>query len=298
VNTSLGPVLVATDLTDDSSPALVRGYRHARAIGAALVVCHVVPDVLRHHPLLPGRHENDLAMASALTKRAAELVTDHVGRVLQISSDAYRVVVETGTAEDEIVRIAEAEQASLIALGAKLRQGMERWLGHVAERVVRYAHASVLVARPGHETGKILVPTDFGAGALPAIGVAHELVRSLQVRATLLHVLQLPSTTLASVMTPLGGVWVPPSKSAMDQLDALGKSTLGGLVEEHGFAGSEQVEGDPADVIVERAKALDVEMIIMGSRGRTGLRRLVLGSVAEKVIMRSHGSVLVAREPR
>jgi nucleotide-binding universal stress UspA family protein len=57
----------------------------------------------------------------------------------------------------------------------------------------------------------------------------------------------------------------------------------------------EQVEGTPAEVIVARAEALGVEMILMGSRGRTGLARLVLGSTAEKVIRTSTMSVLVAR---
>lgn len=52
------------------------------------------------------------------------------------------------------------------------------------------------------------------------------------------------------------------------------------------------------DDIVERARAADVDVIVIGTRGRTGLSRLLLGSVAERVVRRAHCDVYVAREPR
>jgi universal stress protein E len=293
------PVLIATDLTADSEPALVRGRAHADAIGAPWIVCHVIPDVLRHHPLAPRRDENDLALAGGLTKQAADLVSEQVGRVLKASPDDYRVIVETGNAEDEIVRIAEAEAAALVVLGAKPRSGGERELGRVAERVVRYVHTSVLVARPGSATGKILIATDFTEASLPSVRFAAMLVKRTGAEATLLHVMQLPSATaaaLASVATALGSGWIPPSAATTAELEELGSATLDGLAKEYGFAHNEQVEGDDAaDVILGRASALSTEMIVMGSRGRSGLSRLVLGSTAENVIRRADTSVLVVR---
>src|SRR4051794_19073934 len=106
-------ILVATDLTAYSEPALVRARAHAEVTGGALVVCHVVPDVLRHHPLFATRDANDTVMAGDLTKKAAELVAEQVGRVLRLSVDGYRIIIETGRAEDEIVRISEEERAAL-----------------------------------------------------------------------------------------------------------------------------------------------------------------------------------------
>jgi nucleotide-binding universal stress UspA family protein len=292
------PVLIATDLTADSEPALVRGRAHADATGAAWIVCHVIPDVFRHHALAPTQVESDLALAGDLTKRAADLVTEQVRRVLGASPDDCRVIVETGRPEDEIVRIAEAEHASLVVVGAKPRVGTERVLGHVAERVVRYVHTSVLVARPGAPTSKILVATDFTEASLPCVRFGAMLVAKAGVDATLLHVMQVPSATsaaLGSVAAALGSSWMPPSTMTVAQLEALARATLDGLAKEHGFAHSEQVDGEPADVIVARASATKAEMIVMGSRGRSGLSRLVLGSTAEKVIRKSDTSVLVVR---
>ena len=288
-------VLIATDLTEHAEPALVRGRAHAEAIGADWVVCHVVPDVLRHHPLAPTPSENDLSLVSNLTKRAAELVTDQVGRVLRVSPDDYRVVIETGRAEDEIVRAAEAEGASLVVIGAKPRAGTERVLGHVAERVVRYSHTSVLVARPCIPTGMILVATDFTESSLPSVRFGAMLVAKANVDATLLHVMQRPSIELAQLAVAFGSPTMPPTKETIDQLAQLGLGTLDSLAKQHGFAHVEQVEGHPADVIVSYAAAMDAEMIVMGSRGRSGLARFVLGSTAEQVIRRSEISVLIAR---
>lgn len=293
--TSRGPVVVATDLTDASRPALERGRAHALATGVSLIVCHVVLDVFRHHPLVPNPAENELMLGANVLARAADLVTNQVTNVLGIGAEDVKVIVESGNPDEEIVRLAEANNASLIAVGAKPREGAQLFLGHVAERVVRYAHSSVLVARPGARTGKVLVASDFSEGSTAALEVASEIARSTGAESTLVHVVRPTSSALSSALMPLGDTWTPPSKAAMDQLDALGRSTLEGLAKQYGFTSSEQLEGDPGDAIVARADALDAEMIIMGSRGRRGLARLVLGSVAEKVIRHSSRSVLVAR---
>ena len=213
-------ILVATDLTTYSEPALARARAHAEATGGALVVCHVIPDVLRHHPLFASRDANDTVMAADLTKKAAELVAEQVGRVLRLSVDDYKVVIETGRAEDEIVRISEEEEAALVVIGAKPREGSERVLGHVAERVVRYAHTSVLIARAHASTGKILVATDFTDGSTAALKLGSELVTKLAVDGTLLHVVQLPSesSALAAVSSALGSPWMSPSQTAIESL--------------------------------------------------------------------------------
>lgn len=287
------PVVVATDLTDAARPALVRGRGHAEAIGVPLLVCHVVLDVFRSHPLLGDVRETETMLDAQVMRRAAELVTDQVGAVLRLPVGAYRVVVNSGDPADEIVRIAEAQQASLVVVGAR-PEGAP--IGRVAEEVVRYAYGPVLLARENEPTGKLLVATDFSPGSLRALTLTKEIVRATSASATLLHVVQRPSSFVPSALMPLGDTWTPPSKAALDQLEVLGVRTLEDLSKEYGLSGFEQLHGkNPAEIIVRRAEELDAEMIILGSRGRTGLARLVLGSVAEKVMRMSRCSVLVAR---
>ena len=281
-------VLVATDLTEASDLALKRGRLHADVTRASLIVCHVVPDVFRHHPLAPRRDQDDAVLASDLAKRASDLVNAQVQRVLGDRAGEYRVAVETGSAADEIVRLAEQEGASLVLVGGRPE------LGRVAERVVRYTHASVLVARPGPATGKALVATDFWPGSLPAIEAGEELHR-VGVEITLIHAMDVPSSVPPDLLSPLGSTWMTPTKGSMDELRALGMSTLGGLAKQHGFAHFEQVDGRAAEVLLSRAAAVEAEGIVLGSRGRSGLRRLLLGGVAERVVRGASCSVLVAR---
>jgi nucleotide-binding universal stress UspA family protein len=54
-------------------------------------------------------------------------------------------------------------------------------------------------------------------------------------------------------------------------------------------------QGDPAETIVAHAKARDADLVVLGTHGRTGLRRLLMGSVARNVILHAHCSVLLAR---
>lgn len=290
------PVVIATDLGEHGEAALVRGRRIAEALGAPMVVVHVVPDVLRHHPLVPSAEENDAMLSLELDRKAADLVTEQVSRTLRVSADDYRVRVETGDAEDEIVRVAEEEHARLVCVGAGPRHGAERILGHVAERVVRYAHSSVLVARAGKHTSRILVATDFTEGSLPALRFASVLAGKTGAEATLAHVMQLPRVTpLVPALSALGSPWMPPPRETVERLEKLGLEMLAGLRDEYELQRSVQLEGEPAEVLLRYAHELDVDMVVLGSHGRTGLKRLVLGSVAEQVIRTSGLSVVVAR---
>ena len=286
--TTPAPVLIATDLTETSDPAIARGAAHADAVGAPILVCHVIPDVFRSHPLQPRRGENEVTLSSDLTKRAADLVTEQLRRVANLSPDDDTVVIETGNPEDEIVRLAEERGASLVVIGAK-------HTGRTAGRVVRYSHGPVLVARKTASSGKLLVATDFSEPSVAALAFAKMLIEKVGVDATLLHVMEPPATLIPSITSALGSPIVPLDDKTFGELEDLGRATLKTFAERYRMQHSEQVEGDPAQVIVERARAIGAEMIVMGSRGRTGIARLVLGSTAEQVVRDAGCSVLVAR---
>ena len=292
------PVLVATDLTQASTAALVQGRAHAAALGAPLMVCHVVPDVFHQHPLLPNPSQSELGIEARVIARAAELTTTQVRDVLGLGPSDVRVVIETGAVDEEIVRLGEQEHAQLLVVGGASRDGADPFVGHVAEQVVRYAHSSVLVARDaraGVREPRLLVTTDFSDHSMKSLEVASRIAKATGAHVTLLHVSTPPSSVASTAFMPFGDTWTPPSAAAMAELDALGLKMLEGLAKQYGFAGFEQVAGDPAEVIVDRAEALDASLVVLGSRGRKGLARFVLGSVAESVIEQCSRSVYVVR---
>jgi universal stress protein A len=135
----------------------------------------------------------------------------------------------------------------------------------------------------------ILVPTDFSANAEQALDYACELAAKLGSTVRLVHAVPMPPSALQV---------------------ALPEEILEKLVAEHGEAleklavprrastsfGEPLIEvGDPRDMIVETARRLGVDLIVMGTHGRRGLSRVVMGSVAEDVIRHAPCPVLTVR---
>jgi nucleotide-binding universal stress UspA family protein len=138
----------------------------------------------------------------------------------------------------------------------------------------------------------VLVPTDFSASAEQALDYAIRLARTFNARLTVLHVIQpipmggvdmgvaLPETYLQEVEEAAQG--------SMEE--ALARVTAAGLT-----AAQVVLYGVPFQEIVETAKARQVDLIVMGTQGRTGLMHVLLGSVAERVVRLAPCSVLVVR---
>jgi universal stress protein A len=139
----------------------------------------------------------------------------------------------------------------------------------------------------------VLVPIDFSATADRALEYAIALAQQLQARLTLLHVLHLTPLEVGE-MTP--GV----AATYLDDLETDAQHLLQaslGRVQHAGLQGeSLLVEGTPTQKIVETASEQGVDLIIMGTHGRTGLAHVFLGSVAEHVIRQVPCPVLVIRK--
>ena len=141
-------------------------------------------------------------------------------------------------------------------------------------------------------TQHILVPVDFSGHAEQALEYAMELASKLSARLTLLHVIH---TMPLGVVD--GGATLPPSyfqdlESEVQQE----METYRQRLQQAGLEGTVLVEhGIPFQSIVDTARDQHVDLIVMGTQGRTGLAHLFLGSVAEKVVRLAPCAVLVTR---
>ena len=139
-----------------------------------------------------------------------------------------------------------------------------------------------------------LVPIDFSAYSLHALEYAVELAGKLYARLTLLHVIQ---------SLPVGGadMGVTLPYAYIENLEAELRRSLESYRERITAKGllsdSIIVHGVPFQEIIETARARQVDLIIMGTHGRTGIRHVLLGSVAEKVVRLAPCPVLVTRCP-
>jgi universal stress protein A len=142
---------------------------------------------------------------------------------------------------------------------------------------------------------RILVPVDFSECSRAAVSYASELAERFDARVDLLHVWIAPAyippeATLGLTGSSAQTVSQFAHTHATDQLRQFAEGIPGGRIAER------FVEmGDPARVIVDVARDHSHDLIVIGTHGRTGLSRLMLGSVAEKVVRYAACPVLTVR---
>jgi nucleotide-binding universal stress UspA family protein len=180
-------------------------------------------------------------------------------------------------------------------MGTHGRSGLARvLLGSVTEQVIRHAPCSVLAMRePGgvQPFRKVLCPIDFSDDSSHALERAAEITAPGGAGITLLHVLE-PASTFSNL---------PMAENSLRAMDRLATQELARLASnlEKKISGPVNMQiriGRPG---VETLAVLDADptfdLVVMGSHGRTGIKRVLLGSVAEKVLRHAACPVLVVR---
>ena len=139
---------------------------------------------------------------------------------------------------------------------------------------------------------RILCPVDFSDYSRRALDHAMTIARWYSARVTLLHVIpQMP----AAAYTPGPLVFEPAVSPHVDHATVL--DALRRLADEESAAGIDVEllvrEGNPAAEILSQADALPADLLVLGSHGRSGFERLMLGSVTEKVLRKAKSPVLI-----
>lgn len=296
-------VLAALGLDDEDELVLQIAARRAREGGSLLAargevgVCHVIPDQRPIRPLFPQQALSSVAAVSELAVQARAAVERRV-RACPSAVDPVTYFIEEGEAYAEIVRRAESWKADLVVIGARRRAGLAAaLLGGVADRVVRYASTPVLVARNLREHGHVVAATDLSDPSLPAIAAGYAESRLRGGGFTVLHVLPVREPTAAPYGLALP-IAVPPAAGAETE-SLVAAHIRRELNDELGIRDPDVairvLSGPPAATIASVAAARDAELVVVGTRGRTGLSRIVLGSVAEEVVRTAPCSVLAVR---
>jgi nucleotide-binding universal stress UspA family protein len=137
----------------------------------------------------------------------------------------------------------------------------------------------------------ILVPTDLSEGAAQALDYACELARMLGAQVHLLNVISIPALGIPELGVAL-------TASMIDDLVTGNQDAIDQLARTRCTAKVGQVmvrTGDARDVINQTATELGADLIVMGTHGRRGLSRALLGSVAENVVRTAPCAVLTVR---
>jgi nucleotide-binding universal stress UspA family protein len=290
-------ILVAVDFSPTSDRVLPWAFRLARTHGARLHLVHAVTPV----PVLPEQFElpGDLPeqLRTAAEQRLAQLVSAADSEGVEATWGA-----EYGQPSEVIASTAQQRGADLVVLGTRGLSGLEHLLlGSTAERVLRLVECPVFNIHPEdpvttEPVRQILVPTDFSAGANQAIEAALEIfhLNAEATRLVLLNVHHVPGGY--GIYGPGGALAVQTYNDSAEDLLNAELERISRPLRARGTTVDFCVRsGYPSEVIVQEAKKEGVDLIAMGTHGRSGLGRLVLGSTTERVVQHAGCPVLTVR---
>ena len=218
----------------------------------------------------------------------------------------YEIAVGIGDPAESILELGDAHNADLIVIASHGRGALGRWtFGSVADRLARTSRLPVLIIRPRDaapavdelpEFERILLLTDGSERSMSAVDEAADLARKLGKPVTIVRSI-FPEAELAP-STGYGTVYAPElydelSKSIEDESVAFLESVVE-QVKSHGAeADYLLVHGPAAQTISSLATPND--LIVMTSHGRSGFKRWLIGSVAEKLVRDAPCPVMLVR---
>lgn len=291
-------ILIAVDESSCSERAGRVGLAFAKKLNAQVVVTHVMK--------APPTYWGLAAPSDTMKHHAQEILEPWALLGQQMQLDFRTEPMHDDNIAEGIVYLANRSQCDLIVMGTHGREGLGRMLlGSVAERVSRLAKMPVMLVRGDGQvepsTGlfeRILAPVDGSEAGRPAFELADRLAAQLGAELQILHVVPpLP----APMVGPYGG-----NMTAFNWEDTLrAMEEQGEAIVEHAqkLAQAPRVKTAllkaqtrrEADVIVDFARDSRADLIVMGTHGRTGLERLLLGSVAEGVAHHAPVPLLLVR---
>lgn len=202
--------------------------------------------------------------------------------------------VREGNPVREIIRWAKLKEISLIILGKKPQHVGK---GHISRNVVNLSPCSALFVTPNSkiEPKSILLPTDFSSASEHAYQKAIMIAKHVNASITCLHTFEVPRGyhTIGKTYEEFTEIMLGHSKEDCKEFLKTGDENFTNLKVEYLL----DKHGHPDKIISEYASAHNFDLIIIGSRGRTALSAVLLGSVAAKVVeMEINMPILIVKE--
>ncbi|WP_394741868.1 universal stress protein [Natronococcus roseus] len=259
-----GEILVATDGSDIAATAADRGLEIAERLEATV---HVVSVVDRADVDDESVHERHRTYVERVER-------DCHDRGLTVETS-----VRSGRPRRELLECADECDVELIVMGTHGRTGLERWLmGSVAIAVVREARCPVLtvnatVSEPAGTIDDVLIATDGRPGVEAAVDRGLELAAAYDSRVHAVSVVDDVHSHTSIVL------------EALEEIGERSTSAIAERASERGLETERAIErGVPHREIVAYADERDVDLVVVGTESRSGLDRVVAGSVSQRVI--------------
>jgi len=278
-------VLVPVDGSESSLHALRQAFQFSSVEKSWITVVCVAPE-----------YEGDLDTLVAGDNIIAQMhrpCEQALAKAKEIAAGegySIKAILEEGEPSTRIIDIADAHNRELIIMGRRGLSHLERaFVGSVTQRVIGQGHSDVVVVPKESPLAwkKILVATDGSAYSHAAVERAIRFALSYGGEIEVVSVVDVPSELYGDAPGLV--------ESLIDKAKGYAAAAAKTVAEAGISVNPHVLEGLPYEVIPELARKLGAQVIVVGSHGRTGMRRLLMGSVAEKIIGFASCPVLVAK---
>ncbi len=284
-------ILVPLDGSAVSEQALPAAVALTRRTGARLHLVQVVS----------FRQEKEEEYLREVSGRVCEDVGESVDfRLVEERTSDPLFPPSNAEVATALRRYCEENDIQLVVMSTHGRGALRRaWLGSVADTVIRGSRLPVLLVRPGtwkeapdgSHFRRIIVPLDGSESAARVVAYAAELAQLEHARVTLIRIVPPPVLLDAPY-------WVATTDEAVTNLKGIAREELEKKVEQLRLEGLHadaviEIGPEPAAAILEYVEAEGIDLIAMTSRGRSKWERLLLGSVAERVLHHARTPVLL-----
>lgn len=278
-------ILVAVDGSESSKNAFRQACKLAPEDKSWLTVITVIPLYQDQFDVLSTKEK-----VSKRLRDEGEKILSDIKNIADEEDIFIKTLLEEGTPFQRIIDIADEGGYDLIVMGRRGLHRLERaFIGSVTARVIGYSHTDVLVI-PKDTTvdwQRILIAVDGSKYSKAAAERAIDFIESYGGEIKVLSVVDVPAELYAE------------SPKAVEDLINKAKGYVEDVKKQSDAKGIKTEtfvrEGDAYQVIVDIAREQNVNTIIMGSHGRTGIKRLLMGSVTEGVIGYAPCPVLVVK---
>ncbi len=291
---TLGRIIVATDLTNFSVRVVERAAMIAAEVRSPLSVVHVMDaGSISAMEALTGAWTT--ARKSIALQRAESRLAESLERLrgrYQLDMDSEVIV---GRPHTVVADMAEARSVALVVIGAHSNEALRHtMLGTTGARMLRAVRKSILVVRnkSSEPYRGVLAAMDFSDASVAAMQLAVRIVPSA--RLAVLHAINTHFDGLISLFgtgeEDLAEFWTQARVDALAKIEALVAH-----LSDHPVSVSPEVQsGKPAEVILQRSRSADVDLVALGRHGPIRALDVLVGSVARQIVNRSECDVLVS----
>lgn len=286
-------LVVAVDFSPSCRHALKEAVRLAAFWHAPLTAVHVLDEALAAE-LKTALVTDQASVRAEWVERLRKFVEESV------TNAVVNLEVRIGHAFSELSEACQVHQAGLLIMGSEGSRHEPGRVGVIAAKCVRKAPADVLLVRADAcgPFKHIVTCVDFSDNSRAAVQIALDLARRDGATVDCLHVFQ---SALAMSMD-YGGMVTPMPLGADTQALEIWKQELDKTIAELApDPGGVPVTGrvmervNIRDAIIEHVQETNADLVVLGTRGKTGLKELLIGTTAEKVVSHAPCSILAVK---